>query len=79
MAASHPTNRHLGGASAADRGGLRRLYQARYGDLVAMLHAYLGDLTEAQDLAQESFCRAWQQWEKVAGYEDPMAWLRRSR
>jgi RNA polymerase sigma-70 factor, ECF subfamily len=53
------------------------LYQARYGDVVAMLHAYVGDLAEAQDLAQESFCRAWQQWQKVAGYEDPIAWVRR--
>jgi RNA polymerase sigma-70 factor (ECF subfamily) len=53
------------------------LYQARYGDVVAMLHAYVGSLPEAQDLAQESFCRAWQRWSTVAGYEDPMAWIRR--
>ena len=53
------------------------LYQARYGDVVAMLHAYVGNLTEAQDLAQEAFCRAWQRWGKVADYQDPMAWIRR--
>jgi RNA polymerase sigma-70 factor (ECF subfamily) len=53
------------------------LYQARYGDVVAMLHAYVGDAGEAQDLAQESFCRAWQRWGKVSRYEDPMAWIRR--
>jgi RNA polymerase sigma-70 factor (ECF subfamily) len=53
------------------------LYQARYGDVVAMLHAYAGDLAEAQDMAQEAFCRAWQRWDRVAGYEDPMAWIRR--
>ncbi|HEU4424173.1 MAG TPA: SigE family RNA polymerase sigma factor [Pilimelia sp.] len=60
--------------SAAD---FDALYQARYGDVVAMLHAYVGDLAEAQDLAQESFCRAWQRWKAVAGYEDPMGWIRR--
>ncbi|HYN93459.1 MAG TPA: SigE family RNA polymerase sigma factor [Pilimelia sp.] len=53
------------------------LYHARYGDVVAMLHAYVGDLPEAQDLAQEAFCRAWQRWGDVAGYQDPMAWIRR--
>jgi RNA polymerase sigma-70 factor (ECF subfamily) len=53
------------------------LYQARYGDVVAMLHAYLGDLGEAQDLAQEAFCRAWQRWRAVATYDEPLVWVRR--
>lgn len=53
------------------------LYDARYGDLVAMAHALTGDLAEAQDLAQEAFCRAWQRWHVVAAYEDPLAWIRR--
>lgn len=53
------------------------LYQARYGDVVAMLHALTGDLGEAQDLAQEAFCRAWQRWRVVSGYENPLAWIRR--
>jgi RNA polymerase sigma-70 factor (ECF subfamily) len=53
------------------------LYHARYGDIVAMMHALVGDLTEAQDLAQEAFCRAWQRWHTVAGYDEPLAWVRR--
>jgi len=53
------------------------LYNARYGDVVAMVHALTGDLAEAQDLAQEAFCRAWQRWGSLAGYEDPLAWIRR--
>jgi len=53
------------------------LYQARYGDIVAMLHALVGDLTEAQDLAQEAFCRAWQRWRTVSEYDEPLAWIRR--
>jgi RNA polymerase sigma-70 factor (ECF subfamily) len=53
------------------------LYEARYGDVVAMLYALVGDLAEAQDLAQESFCRAWQRWSAVSRYDDPLAWIRR--
>ena len=53
------------------------LYQARYGDVVAMLHAFVDDLGEAQDLAQEAFCRAWQRWSAVQEYDEPVAWVRR--
>lgn len=53
------------------------LYRAHYGNVVAMAYALTGDLVEAQDLAQEGFCRAWQRWRKIAGYDDPVAWVRR--
>ncbi|GAA1501167.1 SigE family RNA polymerase sigma factor [Dactylosporangium maewongense] len=53
------------------------LYDARYGDVVAMVYALAGDLAEAQDLAQEAFCRAWQRWGDVSRYDDPLAWIRR--
>jgi RNA polymerase sigma-70 factor (ECF subfamily) len=53
------------------------LYEARYGDVVAMAHALTGDLAEAQDLAQEAFCRAWQRWATVSRYDEPLTWIRR--
>lgn len=53
------------------------LYQAQYGNVVAMAYALTGNLTEAQDLAQEGFCQAWQRWRRIAGYDDPLAWVRR--
>jgi RNA polymerase sigma-70 factor (ECF subfamily) len=53
------------------------LYQAHYGDVVAMLHALTGDLGEAQDLSQEAFFRAWQRWDALATYDNPVAWIRR--
>lgn len=53
------------------------LYEARFGDVVAMAYALTGDLAESQDLAQEAFCRAWQRWSRLAGYDDPLAWVRR--
>jgi RNA polymerase sigma-70 factor (ECF subfamily) len=41
------------------------------------LYAYFGNRAEAQDIAQEAFCRAWQRWPKVSEYEDPLGWVRR--
>jgi len=64
-------------SGSLDAADFDELYQSRYGDVVAMLHAMVGDLAEAQDLAQEAFCRAWQRWRTVATYEEPLAWIRR--
>lgn len=52
-------------------------YQAQYPRLVAMAYALVGDLGDAQDLAQEAFCRAWPRWSSIARYENPGAWTRR--
>jgi RNA polymerase sigma-70 factor (ECF subfamily) len=53
------------------------LYEKHFSELAAQVCAYLGDATEAQDLVQEAFLRAWQRWDKVGGYEEPVAWVRR--
>lgn len=52
-------------------------YAANYARLTLQLYAYLGDQHEAQDLVQEAFCRAYGQWKTVAGYQEPLAWIRR--
>ncbi|SDT77684.1 SigE family RNA polymerase sigma factor [Actinoplanes derwentensis] len=46
----------------------RRLLRYAYG--------LTGDAAEAQDLVQETYARAWQRWRRLAGYDDPEAWLR---
>ena len=46
----------------------RRLLRYAYG--------LTGDPAEAQDLVQEAYARAWQRRHRLAGYEDPEAWLR---
>jgi RNA polymerase sigma-70 factor, ECF subfamily len=53
------------------------VYAAHYGDLTVQLYAYFNDRQEAQDIAQEAFCRALARWDAVSGYDDPVAWVRR--
>jgi RNA polymerase sigma-70 factor, ECF subfamily len=35
-----------------------------------------GDATDAQDLVQEAYARAWQRWRRVSRYDDAEGWLR---
>lgn len=62
-----------------DRGhiGFDALYQASYPRLVAQVHAYLSDRSEAEEIVQEAFVRAWQRWSRVTRLDDPAAWVRR--
>lgn len=64
-------------AGLSDAADFDELYQAHYRPVLAMAYALTGDPGDAQDLTQEAFCRAWQRWERVARYDDPLAWVRR--
>lgn len=61
----------------APPGEFAGLYHAHFNRIATQLYAYLGDHAEAQDLAQEAFCRALENWEKISRYGDPSAWVRR--
>lgn len=52
-------------------------YHAHHRSLTLQLAAYCGDLSQAQDLVQEAFCRAFARWSRVSRYDDPLAWVRR--
>jgi RNA polymerase sigma-70 factor (ECF subfamily) len=52
-------------------------YAASFQRLTLQLFAYLGDLSEAQDVVQEAFCRAFARWKSVSRYDDPLSWVRR--
>jgi len=58
-------------------GGFEELYTTHFQALSVQLYSYTGSLEQAQDLVQEAFCRALTRWRRVAGYDDPVAWVRR--
>jgi RNA polymerase sigma-70 factor, ECF subfamily len=45
--------------------------------LVSYAKALTGDGQAAQDIAQDTFVRAWKHWSKVRYYEEPEAWCRK--
>lgn len=73
---------HPGSATAVREGaaaelGFDEFYAASFQGIATQLYAYTGDLDLAHDLVQEAFCRALARWRKLAGYDDPAAWVRR--
>jgi RNA polymerase sigma-70 factor (ECF subfamily) len=52
-------------------------YAANFASLNLLIYSQLGSRQEAQDIAQEAFCRAWARWQKIGKYDDPAAWVRR--
>lgn len=57
--------------------GFEAFFRAEYRSLVALGAAMTGSTEAGQDLAQEAFARAFQQWVKVEALERPGAWVRR--
>jgi RNA polymerase sigma-70 factor (ECF subfamily) len=62
--------------TGSDSADFDAFYIATVRRVVLYLYAACGDRSEAQDLAQEAFARAWQNWPKVSGYDSPEAWVR---
>ncbi|WP_205752049.1 RNA polymerase sigma factor [Cryptosporangium phraense] len=60
-----------------DPTGYDAFYGAHFRAISVQLYAYFGDAADAADLTQEAFCRAWERWDVVRGYDDPAAWVRR--
>lgn len=52
-------------------------YAATFHSLCLQLFAYTGDLSTAQDVVQEAFCRALPRWATLREYDDPAAWVRK--
>ncbi|MCC3763825.1 sigma-70 family RNA polymerase sigma factor [Glycomyces sp. TRM65418] len=52
-------------------------YAAHVRSITAQIYAYTGNLTEAEDLVAEAFCRALARWKQLSAYENPGGWVRR--
>jgi len=76
-----PDPGYLGGAVAlapepSPRAEFGVLLEMNYPRLVAQLCMITLNPTEAQDLVQEAYARAWQRWTDVRELPDPTGWVR---
>ena len=58
-------------------GDLDGLYRREYGSVVALAYGLSGSRSAAEELAQEAFLEAHRAWDRIGGYDDPGAWVRR--
>jgi len=63
--------------AATPRQEFGEFYQAVFGRLVGQLVLVIGDLHEAEDIAQEALARAAARWSRLRDYDVPEAWVRR--
>ncbi len=52
-------------------------YRREYTAVVGLAYALSGSRSGAEDLAQEAFFAAHRSWDRIAGYDQPGAWVRR--
>ncbi|MBV1853747.1 RNA polymerase sigma factor [Catellatospora tritici] len=57
-------------------GDFDECYRATSRRLLSYAYALTGDWTQAQDIVQEAYLKAWRQWGRLSHYEDVEAWLR---
>lgn len=65
------------GISVPDDGGFSDFYLRSRNRLARQVLGLTADRTEAVEVVQEAFVRAWQRWDSVGGLEDPEGWVRR--
>lgn len=53
------------------------LFRKEYPSVVALAFALSGSRWVAEELAQEAFIAAHRNWSRIAGYDQPGAWVRR--
>jgi RNA polymerase sigma-70 factor (ECF subfamily) len=59
-----------------DADGFDEFYRATSARMLRYGFALTGDLSEAQDLVQEAYVRAWQRWRWLAAYDHTEGWVR---
>jgi RNA polymerase sigma-70 factor (ECF subfamily) len=59
-----------------DADSFDEFYRSTSARLMRYGYAVVGDLSEAQDVVQEAYTRAWQRWRTVAEHPHPEAWVR---
>jgi DNA-directed RNA polymerase specialized sigma24 family protein len=83
MPAARPARRVPGANGSAELRSVRlpgrfeHFYLEEYPRVVMLVYALSGSRAGAEDIAQEAFLRAYQNWERVGSYEHQAAWVRR--
>jgi RNA polymerase sigma-70 factor (ECF subfamily) len=72
-----PAYRHECSDPLASADAFESFVRGHERDIVGYLWRMTGDEQAARDLAQETFLRAWQRFDRVQVYERPSAWLYR--
>lgn len=62
---------------AAGRPSFADFYAGEVRSVVGLAIALTGDQGAGEEVAQEAFTRAYREWDRIAGYDDPGAWVRR--
>jgi RNA polymerase sigma-70 factor, ECF subfamily len=52
-------------------------FRSEYRRVVGLAMVLCGRLAVAEELAQDAFVSAYRRWDRVRGYDDPAAWVRR--
>jgi RNA polymerase sigma-70 factor, ECF subfamily len=63
--------------STAETADFDDFYYGTVTGIIRQIYALTGNLADAQDIAQETFARAWQRWSSVSMCDSPEAWVRR--
>jgi RNA polymerase sigma factor (sigma-70 family) len=66
-----------GGAAAAQPQRFEEVYLREFSSVFALAYALSGSRWAAEDIAQDAFVVAHHQWDRIGGYDDPGAWVRR--
>ena len=52
-------------------------YSRGYRRCIALGYVLTGSSVDANDLVQDAFSTAYRRWSEIAGYDDPLAWVRK--
>jgi RNA polymerase sigma-70 factor (ECF subfamily) len=63
---------------ASSAAGFESFFLTEHVRLYRALYVITGSTHEAEELMQEAFVRIWERWDRVAGMEDPAAYLYRT-
>ena len=65
------------GAAAGQLQRFEEVYLREFASVFALAYAMTGSRWAAEDITQDAFVVAHRQWDRIGGYDDPGAWVRR--